>query len=117
MAARADIREKFGLDYLTDSNIPTAAATAETPDAEELVEKAAITFGRQILRELKKAKNAGQSSISLNELVDKFNVERDTLSLVVDRLEKLRLVNIEREKYGNHGVRLTSTGEEFLTFV
>lgn len=119
MAAKADIREKFGLDYLTGPSTETSAsgtALAEAPNAEQLLDRAAITYGRQILQELKASKESGQGLLTLNQLVDKTNVERDTLSLVVDRLGKLGLCEIERDKYGNHGVRLTAMGDSFLSF-
>jgi len=115
-----DIREKFGLDYLTGPSSETSAtgtATAEAANVEELIDRAAISFGKRILQELQTSKGSGQESLKLNELVDKTDVDRDTLSLVVERLGKLGLVELEREKYGNHGVRLTPMGESFLRLV
>ncbi|HEY3027375.1 MAG TPA: hypothetical protein VGJ55_14590 [Pyrinomonadaceae bacterium] len=113
----SSIREKFGLGYLTENQEPTGQQLEGDPDsadAESLVNTAALAFGGQVLLALKSSKDKNQESLTLNELVDVMNIKRDTLGLIADRLEKLQLVGIEREKYGNHRIRLTEAGENFL---
>lgn len=113
----SDIREKFGLGYLTENPGPTSEQIQGEPDstdAASLVDTAALTFGGHVLVALKASKDKNQESLTLNELVDAMNMKRDTLGLITDRLEKLQLVGIEREKYGNHRIRLTEAGENFL---
>jgi hypothetical protein len=108
---------KFGLDYLINKNkeVEPQARQAQVGADAEYVERATASLGGIILMELKKRKDAGADSVKLFELVDALNVDRDTLGLVVGRLESLSLVSVEPEKYGNHSVRLTKTGEDSLT--
>lgn len=113
----SDIREKFGLGYLTEEPQTTSEQLQGDPDSDEaksLVDTAALAFGGQVLLALKTAKDNNQESRTLNELVDSMNIKRDTLGLIADRLEKLQLVRIERERYGNHTIRMTEAGENFL---
>ena len=106
---------KFGLDYLIKKRtIEPSQAQQTQSQASEHVERATASLGREILSKLKTLKDTGCDGCKLNDMVDALNVDRETLSLVVGRMADLRLLEVEREKYGNHLIRLTSTGEESL---
>lgn len=110
---------KFGLDYLIKKDSIRSAeqrlqAEQVRSRAAEDVERATASLGRAILSKLKTLKDEGHNVYKLNDLVDAVNIDRDTLAPVVERMAELRLLDVEREKYGNHSVRLTKTGEETL---
>jgi predicted transcriptional regulator len=114
-----NIREKFGLGYLTGK--PTRSAVEDSQQevgqaraADTHVERATATLGREVLLKLKTLKDTGCDPAELNRLVDAVNIDRDTLGMVVERLAELRLVEISRERYGNHSIKLTQTGEDSL---
>ena len=110
---------KFGLDYLIKKE--RKRAVEQPPQAEQAqsrptgyVEGVTASLGREILLKLKTLKDTGCDACQLNDLVDALNVDRDTLGLVVGRMADLGMLEVERDKYGNHSVRLTHTGEESL---
>lgn len=122
--------DKFGLDYLINKgkrggggdvssrniNVESREQSQQTRDTgSEEIERAAVSIGSKILEELRRRKSqGGVDTTSLKELVDAVGVEWDTLNFVCRRLQDLGLVEIVPDKYGDHAVRLTQTGEASL---
>lgn len=121
--------DKFGLDYLikrnktkgggdAESRSAVAEARQEPTEVESEVTadiaRATISIGNKVLLVLKQRKQPGNPTTSIKELVDEMGVDWETLNVVCKRLEQLNLLEIEPDKYGDHALRLTKAGEQFV---
>jgi len=104
------IREKFGVDYL----IPESGALGSQvrSGADEPVERALAAYGHRILEMLQKAP---QKMARVFEVVDATGLDIGTVQGVVDRMVRTGLLQVEEtDKYGNHKILITPTGEQML---
>jgi predicted transcriptional regulator len=109
----SSIREKFGTDYLSGGSSDQATLPTSSPSGQvDPVEQAMAAYGGQILAALDKS---AQKSARLHDLIDQINLPFETALGVTDRLCQLALVSIlQRDKYGNHEIKITPAGSEFL---
>lgn len=109
----SSIREKFGTDYLIDDSRSGASEPPPTSSpADAAIERAVAAFGTRILVTLR---DGPQNMGSMHDLVDRTGLRMETLSGVVDRMVRTELVRIaQQDKYGNHILQITPTGEDLL---
>jgi predicted transcriptional regulator len=108
----SNIREKFGLDYLTSESPAVESPTRRSGPTDPAAEKTLAAFGNPILSKLD---GAADKQARLFDLVDQTGLKIETLLNITDKLSELGLVHIvEMDKYGNHRVQLTPAGAEIL---
>jgi len=110
-----NIREKFGIDYLLPSRSTESeslsAAQISSP-ADPLIERALTAYGGRILTMLSESPD---KSGRLHDIVDKTGLGMETMLGITDRMVRSGLISIvESDKYGNHKISITPTGEELL---
>jgi predicted transcriptional regulator len=109
----SSIRDKFGIDYLITGNSDTEVQTLPSPAsnlADPLIERALAVHGTRILTMLQEE---GQRSV--HDMVDRTGLNMETVMGVVDRMVRTGLVQItQQDKYGNHTIQITPTGEQLL---
>jgi predicted transcriptional regulator len=108
----SSIRDKFGIDYLITGNSDTEVQTLPAPAnlADPLIERALAVHGTRILTTLQE-----EGKRSVHDIVDRTGLNMETVMGVVDRMVRTGLVQItQQDKYGNHTIQITPTGETLL---
>ncbi|HEV2688664.1 MAG TPA: hypothetical protein VGV35_08925 [Bryobacteraceae bacterium] len=109
----SSIREKFGTDYLLDKgedDAPPLSTVSNAADA--LIERALAVHGTRILTMLEEQP---QKTRTMYDIVDRTSLNIETVMGIVDRMVRTGLVQItSQDKYGNHTIGITQTGEELL---
>ena len=109
----SSIRDKFGIDYLISGNSDTEVRTCPAPAsnlADLLIERSLAVYGTRILTNL-----PVEGKRSVHDIVDQTGLNMETVMGIVDRMVRTGLVQItQQDKYGNHTIQITPTGEEML---
>lgn len=118
MAVKPDLADKFGLEWLGPSSGGTSAAS-EGPRLPDIIipgrvahDAAHVIVGKQILGVLK---NAPDKSESVYNLVDRLQLDIQTILSAVDYLESTAFITVTRDSYGNHELKLTEAGEAWIS--
>jgi|GEM_PF-2520057 hypothetical protein len=118
MAVKPDLADKFGLDWLGPSNraasVPSNAPNipADVPRAKTPADAAHIIIGKQILGVLK---NSPDKTDAVYGLVDRLQIDIQTVLSAVDYLERTGFITVTKDNYGNHKLKLTDAGEAWLS--
>jgi hypothetical protein len=109
---KSSIRDKFGVDYLITGKGSSSFGVTPDSTADTQVERALAAFGNRVLKMIE---DAPQKSLRLHHVVDVTGLNMETLLAMTDRMVRSDLVEVVApDKYGNHLVRITMTGEELL---
>jgi hypothetical protein len=129
MAAKQDISEKLGLEWLgpgsgtdrssTASQTRSGSSSGSGPSSGPSsgsgsgpqVDATRALVGKQILSVLNESQD---KSDRVYNLVDRLRLDISTMLSVVDYLESTGFIRVERDNYGNHTLRLTEAGSAWI---
>jgi predicted transcriptional regulator len=135
MAAKQDISEKLGLEWLgPGSGTDRSSAASQTGSGSSSgsgpssgpssgsgptsgsgsgpqVDATRALVGKQILSVLNESQD---KSDRVYNLVDRLRLDISTMLSVVDYLESTGFIRVERDNYGNHTLRLTEAGSAWI---